>query len=144
MPTFNPIQRAGVVAAFLGLIAVVFLHNPTGGYDSQIQKTQYTRLPPEPGCSMQRFADLSESKPNRPIEEIREHANLSRLCFPASSELIYVALPFSQWSSSGAILPWLGNVANALWSLAALLAAAVVWVRAFRDAAAKGGAQRAL
>ena len=130
--SLNPMQRVGVAVAALSMVAVLFLHNPTGGYVWQITTTSYKRLPPSDGCSMQRFSELSQPGALRTVEAIREHQLLNSLCFPNEPTEVERTLPVAQWRSEDAVVPWFGSVVNTVWSLVSVLAAVVAWCLLFR------------
>lgn len=130
LATSNVMQRLGLAVAFLLLVAVLFVHNPTGGYEWQRYATVFERLPPKPECSMQRLDELSRPNARQTAEHIAEANRLTDLCFPGTSHEELQTLPFSQWQSREALLPWLARVVNLLWAAAAAVLAGVglVWV----------------
>ena len=131
-------QRVGLVAALLLAVAVLFLHNPTGGYVWERTQTgfRYLEKPPSkpnPACNAQRLNELLPSEPrNLSAAETRERAKLLEVCFPGEVTERVVTLQLSEWTSRNAVIPWFANVANTLWSLFAVLVGAGVWFAMFR------------
>jgi hypothetical protein len=144
------LTRIVIGSAIVGIVLVIFFHNPTGGYDGQ-----YTSNPDtvgaqqwnaaRPGCaagSLELWHSLTEQafttvanlqrEPNSPtllakaeaVAEKRRRLNdcVSTIVTPTPD----TENPFTDWRSRTPVIYWFAPVANVLWSIAAVLVIAIV------------------
>ena len=125
--TVNKSQRIILATSALLAVIVLFLHNPTGGYLLEETRMGSRYLEKSlPGCNSVRLEELIQAIQRLSNAEALEKDKLAQLCFPSEAVEYQVTLPFSDWRSKAAVLPWLSSVANALWSLIAILIGAGV------------------
>jgi hypothetical protein len=146
----NISTRIVVGGAIVGMVLVIFLHNPTGGYDGQHTSNPDTIGAQQwhvarPGCatgSLELWHSLTE-------QAFTTVANLQQE--PSSSALVAKAEavaekrrqlsgcvstiitptpdtenPFTDWRSRTPVVYWFAPVANVLWSAAAVFVISIV------------------
>ncbi len=131
MPVVNKLsvqQRQGLAIGLLLLIAVLFVHNPTSGYEWVQELSVVDGLPPTAECSMSRLDALVANHDKKTIAEEREEDRLVAACFPSAIDESEEILPFRAWRSRGALLPWFASPENSLWAMFAIAAATLSWV----------------
>lgn len=129
----NNIQRSGLFVWGLGIIGVIALHNPVGGYypityvplnvfyeesflndgDDLVAKCHYL---------LKRYSTENHrlGEPSRTIDEMRRlGCNDTQLH------------PIDLWTSREPLIDWFGKVTNTLWSLFLLSIAGLFWVYLF-------------
>lgn len=142
----NSIQRITLAAGALGAIAIVFLHNPTTGYDGQLTFYPDTRGPQEwhserkecAADSLESFNRLSEqafhalaewqANPTSTVLQAKAESLVLRkqkLWGCISTQAIPVAASENSvfdWRSKEPVVRWFGSLANVAWSLVCLAA----------------------
>ena len=151
----NSNAKKVVGAALTGLIAVVFLHNPTGGYEGQ-QTSQPDQIGPQtwdskrPECANssleawrvlldQQFNAITNMQRNSSSPELlalahtaNEKVRILRKCVG----IVITPMPatdndFVDWRSRTPIVYWFAPVANVLWAIAGVIAIALVGLFSF-------------
>jgi hypothetical protein len=125
------------------LLLVLFIHNPTGAYEWQQSKTFYEQLPSTAECAMgsntqKRFSEVMQEAIRKDVyagmvaHNAAEWKHLSDACSPSTSHDELETLPFSEWRSREALIPWFVSIVNTLWAMVATIVAGAIWIWVFR------------
>ena len=151
----NPKTKLIVGAALASVIAVVFLHNPTGGYEGQ-HTSQPDQIGPQtwdskrPECASssletwrilldQQFKAITNMQRNPGSSEflaLAQAANEKVSLLKECVGIVITPMPatdndFVEWRSRSTIVYWFAPVANVLWAILCILAIALVGFFAF-------------
>jgi hypothetical protein len=164
LPTFflpkhqSNTQRMGFAVFLIAMVAVIFLHNPIDGYQTEVSKDRYEEVI-SPKCtkhevSQGRALQLKGRVPinqwhemySEPLPEGIETWPISKQvdwqmstylvpgneiinrCVDIRTYSYDEALPFSEWRSKGPLVGWFGSVVHLLGALVAIAVAALIWL----------------
>lgn len=148
----NNFQRAGFAFSLVGILLLVFAHNPFGGYNysyehrvyerqrngtcSDSEYTQYDKTLRDAADWEKRWPNLSskERDAERPsiILNVGEpRTRLEAKCFENVAHSESELRPFDQWTSNDPIVNWLGPVLHLLSATILMIAIGLIWIFVF-------------
>lgn len=143
LSSLNGTQRVGFGAALMLLLLMLFIHNPTAGYEWQRTNTVSVSAPMTAECAMgsdtqKRFAEIMQEAVRTKryagmiARDAAEWKHISDACLPWTTRTEVETLPFSEWRSQEALVLWFSSILNTLWAMIATIVAGVIWIWVFR------------